>query len=105
MTKRILLAGGYGVVGAQAARLLRKQHPEAEILIGGRREKEAVAVEPVDGDARGVAPDARNVDSQVRRPALHGRRVGRMGAAGVFIIHGAWESGETPRVWRSFGGE
>ena len=41
MTKRVLLAGGYGVVGAQVARLLRKHHPETEILIGGRREKEA----------------------------------------------------------------
>ncbi|MDX5365541.1 MAG: hypothetical protein LPK88_03830 [Alphaproteobacteria bacterium] len=41
MTKRVLLAGGYGVVGAQVARLLRKHHPDVEILIGGRREREA----------------------------------------------------------------
>ncbi|MEP2828738.1 hypothetical protein [Parvibaculum sp.] len=44
MTKRILLAGGYGVVGAQVAALLAKHHPETEILIGGRREKEASAL-------------------------------------------------------------
>ena len=40
MAKRILLAGGYGVVGAQVATLLRKHHPETEILIDeGTREQ------------------------------------------------------------------
>jgi hypothetical protein len=58
MTRRILLAGGYGVVGAQAARLLRKHHPEAEILIGGRREKEAAALaSSLGGSAKAAVTD------------------------------------------------
>lgn len=32
----VLIAGGYGVVGSQIARLLRKRYPEIEILLGGR---------------------------------------------------------------------
>lgn len=57
MTKRILLAGGYGVVGAQAARLIRKHHPEVELLIGGRRAAEAEKLAAEIGKARGVALD------------------------------------------------
>lgn len=57
MTRRILLAGGYGVVGAQAAALLRKHHPEAEILIGGRREKEAAALAASLGGAQAAVMD------------------------------------------------
>ncbi|MEX0839030.1 MAG: hypothetical protein WD034_05800 [Parvibaculum sp.] len=57
MAKRILLAGGYGVVGAQAARLLRKHHPDVEILIGGRRAAEAEKLAREIGNARGLALD------------------------------------------------
>lgn len=58
MAKRILLAGGYGVVGAQAARLIRKHHPETELLIGGRRAAEADKLAKEIGKAQGVALDA-----------------------------------------------
>ncbi|MBO6668190.1 hypothetical protein [Parvibaculum sp.] len=57
MAKRILLAGGYGVVGAQVATLLRKHHPETEILIGGRREKEAAALAASLGHAAAALMD------------------------------------------------
>ena len=58
MTKRILLAGGYGVVGAQTAHLLRRHHPDVEILIGGRRAAEAERLARELGNARGVTLDA-----------------------------------------------
>lgn len=32
----VLLVGGYGVVGAQAARILRDRNPAMRLLIGGR---------------------------------------------------------------------
>ncbi|MFN4353718.1 hypothetical protein [Parvibaculum sp.] len=57
MSKRVLLAGGYGVVGAQAARLLRKHHPDVEILIGGRREKEAAKLAEELGKAHAAVID------------------------------------------------
>lgn len=44
MGRKILLAGGYGVVGAQVAEILRARHPEIDIVIGGRRLKEAEAL-------------------------------------------------------------
>lgn len=37
MAKRILLIGGYGVVGAQVATMLRRHHPDLRLLIAGRR--------------------------------------------------------------------
>ena len=44
-----------------------------------------------------------------RRRLEHPRRVRSperiLRLSAVFIIHGAWGSGETPRVWGSFGGE
>lgn len=77
MAKRILLAGGYGVVGAQVAQLLRKHHPEVEILIGGRREKEAAALAAELGNASPAIID-------VMKPAPL-RAVEGIDALGVFI--------------------
>lgn len=37
----VLIAGGYGVVGAQAARILRDRHPELPLLLGGRTPERA----------------------------------------------------------------
>lgn len=44
---RILIAGGYGVVGAWIARRLHEAHPGVELLLGGRRPEagEALAAE------------------------------------------------------------
>ncbi|NOK09255.1 saccharopine dehydrogenase, partial [Corallococcus exercitus] len=38
---QVLLMGGYGVVGAQLAVLLRERHPDLPLLIAGRREAPA----------------------------------------------------------------
>ena len=77
MAKRVLLAGGYGVVGEQVARLLRKHHPEVEILIGGRREAEAAKLATEIGGACAAVID-------VTRPQPLGAIVG-IDAIGVFI--------------------
>lgn len=55
--KRLLLAGGYGLVGAMAARLVRKYHPQAELLIGGRNPSRAAALVAELGNASAVAID------------------------------------------------
>ncbi|PQP83349.1 saccharopine dehydrogenase [Paenibacillus sp. PCH8] len=34
--KRVLIAGGYGAVGAQIARILHDRHPDLELVLGGR---------------------------------------------------------------------
>lgn len=77
MTKRILLAGGYGVVGAQAARLLRKHHPDVEILIGGRRPAEAEKLAAEIGKAQGVALDTTQAEPLAAIEAID--------AVGVFV--------------------
>lgn len=75
--KRILLAGGYGVVGAQVARLLRARHPDVEILIGGRRIKEASRLADELGHASGIVLD---VTSDEPLKDIH-----NIDAVGVFI--------------------
>jgi len=57
MTAPVLLAGGYGVVGAQVARLLRDRHPELPLLLGGRTPANGEALARELGDARAVALD------------------------------------------------
>src|SRR5688572_13030318 len=52
-----------------------------------------------------LSPLVREVDSQVGKPALHGRRSDSFLTVGVFIVHGAGGSLDAPRVWWSFGGE
>lgn len=77
MAKRVLLAGGYGVVGAQVARLLRKHHPDTEILLGGRREAEAAKLAAELGNARAAAID-------VTKPSPL-KEIDGIDAVGVFI--------------------
>lgn len=77
MAKRVLLAGGYGVVGEQVARLLRKHHPEVEILIGGRREAEAAKLAAEIGGASAAVIDAAGA-----RPL---EAIAGIDAVGVFI--------------------
>ncbi|MEU6390513.1 saccharopine dehydrogenase [Streptomyces sp. NPDC046939] len=67
----LLLVGGYGVVGAQAARLLRQLHPGLPLLIGGRHPERAVEFAESIG-ARAVAVDAgrpRPLGALAERPA------------------------------------
>lgn len=40
----LLIVGGYGLVGAQVARLLRRRHPDLAIVLGGRRPERATAL-------------------------------------------------------------
>jgi hypothetical protein len=54
----LLIAGGYGLVGEQTARLLRQRHPELPLLLGGRN--------PGRGQALADALDARTVAIDVR---------------------------------------
>lgn len=77
MTKRVLLAGGYGVVGAQVARLVRKHHPDVEILIAGRRAEEAAKLAAEIGRAEAAAID-------VAKPSPL-QAVEHIDAVGVFI--------------------
>jgi hypothetical protein len=55
--KPILLVGGSGIVGRHAARCLRRAHPEAPLLIGGRDLARAEAAAAEIGGAQGVAID------------------------------------------------
>jgi short subunit dehydrogenase-like uncharacterized protein len=54
---RILLAGGYGLVGAQVATLAAKYHPQAELLIGGRNPAKGEALAAALGRAKSVLVD------------------------------------------------
>lgn len=53
----ILIAGGYGVVGSQIARILRQRHPSQPLLIGGRNPAQAAALVAELGHAEAVALD------------------------------------------------
>ncbi|AFE09270.1 saccharopine dehydrogenase [Corallococcus coralloides DSM 2259] len=57
---RVVLVGGYGVVGAQLALLLRERHPDLPLLIAGRREAPARELAARLGRAEGVALDVRS---------------------------------------------
>lgn len=39
---RILLAGGYGLVGSNVARMLRRAHPDVEIVLAGRNPRDGI---------------------------------------------------------------
>lgn len=58
----VLIAGGYGVVGAQVARLLRERHPDLPLLLGGRTPDRARALAATLGDATPVAFDVTEPD-------------------------------------------
>jgi len=61
-TKPVLIIGGSGVVGAQAAKALRRLHPELPISIGGRNLAKAEAVAREIGHANAVAIDLSRSD-------------------------------------------
>jgi hypothetical protein len=52
----LLIVGGYGLVGGQAARLLRQRHPDLPLLLGGRHPEAARALAAAIG-ASAVAID------------------------------------------------
>jgi hypothetical protein len=56
-TGPVLIAGGYGVVGAQVARLLRERHPQLPLLLGGRRPERGAALAQELGEAEAVPLD------------------------------------------------
>ncbi len=92
MGKKILLAGGYGVVGEQVAHILRAQHPDVEILIGGRRPTKATELANEIGNASGVT-----LDVTAPRPL---KDIDALDAVGIFIhetddhvLHDAAERG------------
>lgn len=55
--KTVLLVGGYGVVGAQVARLIRNYHPDWRILIGGRAPQKGEALARETGNAEAIHVD------------------------------------------------
>lgn len=55
--KSILLAGGYGLVGKQVAKLIRHRHPDLSLLIAGRNLTKAEALSNELGNARGIRLD------------------------------------------------
>jgi len=59
---RILVVGGYGVVGEQIARLLAARNPEAELWIGGRSIEIAAALAGQIPGSRGVRIDVDEAD-------------------------------------------
>lgn len=99
---RVLLVGGAGVVGAQAARLLRARHPSANVIIAGRTlEKARALASEIKGEAvaldiekpRPLSAIAGTIDAVaalVSDPGDHLLRdtIGR-GAAYVDIARGA----------------
>lgn len=66
----VLLAGGYGLVGSEVARLLRQRHPEMTLLLGGRTPASGDAFAAELGNALTVRVDAEAPDPL--RAALSG---------------------------------
>lgn len=59
---RVLLAGGYGVVGTMVATLLRKHHPDLRLVIAGRRHDAAAAFAKQLGNAKPLVMDVSKQD-------------------------------------------
>jgi saccharopine dehydrogenase-like NADP-dependent oxidoreductase len=62
MAQRILLVGGYGVVGAQVATMLRRHHPALQLLIAGRRLEAAAQLATQLGNAESIQLDTHATD-------------------------------------------
>jgi len=60
--KAILIVGGYGVVGAQMASILRKRHPKMPLIIAGRDSKKAKQFAASLGCAEGISMDVTSVN-------------------------------------------
>lgn len=61
-THRVLLVGGYGVVGAKTAALLRKHHPNLRLVIAGRSPAKAAAAAERLGNAEALTVDTHAAD-------------------------------------------
>lgn len=57
LSPSVLIAGGYGVVGSDIARLIRAYHPGIRILLGGRHPEKGRALAEELGNAEAVALD------------------------------------------------
>lgn len=70
VSRPVLLVGGSGVVGAEAARALRRGHPDLPLLIGGRERRRAASVADAVGNAEGLPIDLTRQDLGLgNRPA------------------------------------
>ncbi len=63
MTKPILIAGGYGLVGGMIARKLREMLPDTPLVLGGRTQKKGEALAAELGNAHAVALDTSDPDA------------------------------------------
>ncbi|HVI33618.1 hypothetical protein [Phenylobacterium sp.] len=61
---RILIAGGYGVVGSWIARELKSAHPDVELLLAGRN-PDAGAALAAEVDAKPIRLDVRDPDAAI----------------------------------------
>ncbi|MFC4098437.1 Rossmann-fold NAD(P)-binding domain-containing protein [Paenibacillus xanthanilyticus] len=62
MTQRLLIAGGYGIVGSAIARHVRAMNQEAEIVLAGRHPERGAALARQLGNARTAYLDVENID-------------------------------------------
>lgn len=60
--QNILIVGGYGVVGGQIAKLVRKHYPDVTILLGGRNSQKGQALAQKLGNSKAVHIDISNAD-------------------------------------------
>jgi len=67
---RILIVGGYGVVGGQIAELMVSRNPAAELWIGGRSLQSAVDCAARHAGTRGVRIDITDTDPLANLPEL-----------------------------------
>ncbi|MCR8645993.1 hypothetical protein NV379_25555 [Paenibacillus sp. N1-5-1-14] len=65
MSLRVLIAGGYGMIGSHAARHLRRINKEVEIIIAGRNPEKGKALAEELGNASVALLDIINVDSSL----------------------------------------
>ena len=68
----VLIVGGYGVVGAQVAAILRARNPSLPLMIAGRSPDKAAALAATLGSATGVRFDVDDPDSLGRLPVPPG---------------------------------
>ncbi len=66
----ILLMGGSGAIGRQAARALRANYPDVPLLIGGRNLEKAHTMAAAVGSAQGVAIDSSRTDLGLGQKAV-----------------------------------
>lgn len=72
LSKAVLIAGGYGVVGSQIAQLIRQRHPELPLLLAGRNPSQSVDLVKRLGNAEAIKLD---LESDSPLAQLSGRPV------------------------------